>query len=74
MQLWRRISPGMMPGTSATPVSTSQSAFGPSARPPPRVDRAHHKRKTDCSEYVEARARQHVALSTGAGGGGGGKR
>lgn len=64
MRIWRRVSPGMMPGTSATPESTSRAAFKHEAALLPRMDWTHHLKKTDFSAYVEARERQHVGLKT----------
>jgi hypothetical protein len=51
LRIWKRISPGMLPGTSATPVSTNQSTYAsyPSELLEP-VDMTHHLRKTDFSE------------------------
>lgn len=63
MRIWKRVSPGMLPGSSLTPTSTNAATYAP--YPPeqlPRPDMTHHLRKTDFSEYVEARERQHVAL------------
>ncbi|KAI8476480.1 MAG: hypothetical protein J3K34DRAFT_390201 [Monoraphidium minutum] len=63
MQIWRRVSPGMMPGSSRTPQSSSKSAYVPySPEQLSPLDGTHHLRKTDFSEYVEARERQHVSL------------
>lgn len=62
MAIWKRISPGMLPGTSATPKSTTGEAhtYDPSLLEP--VDFTHHLRKTDFAEYTEAtlRGMQHI--------------
>ncbi|GBF90171.1 hypothetical protein Rsub_03304 [Raphidocelis subcapitata] len=63
MRIWARISPGMLPGTSATPESTAAAAFKhPGQQLLGAIDFTHHLKKTDFSEYVEARERQHVSL------------
>jgi hypothetical protein len=51
MRIWRRVSPGMMPGANRTPASTAASAFVPYT--PEQLgpaDATHHLRKTDFSE------------------------
>jgi hypothetical protein len=48
MRIWARISPGMLPGTSATPESTNQAAYRGDVGAAP--DFTHHLRKTDFSE------------------------
>lgn len=61
MAIWKRISPGMLPSTSRTPVSTAAEAFTftqPGAAE--HIDMTHHLRKTDFSAYTEAAVREAV--------------
>jgi hypothetical protein len=57
MTIWKKISPGMLPDTSATPMSTSAEAhsYDPSLVQP--TDFTHHLKKTDFAAYTEASLR-----------------
>ncbi|WIA08944.1 hypothetical protein OEZ85_008361 [Tetradesmus obliquus] len=57
MVIWKRISPGMLPGTSATPQSTTAEAYAYPAGLAEAPDATHHLKKTDFSEYTEAALR-----------------
>lgn len=55
--IWKRISPGMLPDTSSTPMSTSQEAFAYEPQLLERPDFTHHLKKTDFAEYTEVALR-----------------
>ncbi|KAF6266806.1 hypothetical protein COO60DRAFT_1632841 [Scenedesmus sp. NREL 46B-D3] len=57
MVIWKRIGPGMLPGSSAMPQSTSADAHTHQAGLAEAPDATHHLRKTDFSEYTEAALR-----------------
>lgn len=53
--LWRRVAPGVMDSTIASPVATTAEAFSPTGRPQisePHVNKTVHRKKTDFSEYL----------------------
>ena len=59
-ELWKRISPGMLPEFSSTPKTTNQLALldWQADVHSDAIDRRHHLKKTDFGEYCEAALRE----------------
>lgn len=62
MTIWKRISPGMLPETTATPQPTTLETHSYDAERIEPTDFTHHLKKTDFAEYTEAalRGMQHI--------------
>jgi hypothetical protein len=57
MAIWKKISPGMLPGSSQTPSSMMKSAFVWEGELTEPKDLTHHLKKTDFSAYTEVALR-----------------
>ena len=70
--LWSRVNPGLIKDYMGAPPSTMKHHF-PEHPEDKQKDFEHHLKKTDYSEYTEARAKYAIPAGVSGGGGGGGK-
>lgn len=66
MALWEKVSPGMMPDTTATPPATTDEAYRYEAHLLEPVDFTHHLKRTDFAEYTECKLRHMHHLKAAA--------
>ena len=66
MALWEKVSPGMMPDTTATPAATTDEAYRYEAGLLEPVDFTHHLKKTDFADYTECKLRHMHHLKAAA--------
>lgn len=66
LELWQRVSPGMLPMPMAAPRATTAQAFAWPAGLIEPVDTTHHLKRTDFAAYVEARLRHNQRAAAAA--------
>eukprot|EP00879_Flechtneria_rotunda_P016486 GHRR01017251.1.p1 GENE.GHRR01017251.1~~GHRR01017251.1.p1 ORF type:complete len:174 (-),score=63.67 GHRR01017251.1:2478-2999(-) len=57
LTIWKHVSPGMLPGTSTTPQTTTQETYAYEPEKNEATDFTHHLKKTDFAEYTECALR-----------------
>lgn len=65
VNLWQRISPGMLPATTVLPLATSAEAYRwPAVNELEPVDLTHHLKRTDFADFTEAKLRHHMQTAS----------